>query len=318
MATTWYTINFSNLYYDINHDFKATLQIGYNTFTNLIQAIYPIGPYPPGSSLTPTTNILDVAGQPFVYTSGTPTTTDNVWVYTGGSLPSINTQLFSVNGTAITINLNFNSGGINKIINIIYANTTNVNAFRYTEIRGIASYSVAGASTSSSLDVGQTCFGHNTKILCINDNEDEIYKCVKDLKVGDIVKTYKHGNIPIKKIKKLLIVNDNSSFTHNMYILRKTNENNLTEDLVLSGGHSLLVDHLTEEQEEKQKQIGFCHSIDDKKLMLVGLSELFEPFLEEKNYLVYHFILENYGDKCKRYGVYANGSLVETSSEEQF
>ena len=64
--------------------------------------------------------------------------------------------------------------------------------------------------------------------------------------------------------------------------------------------------------------IGFDYCIDDKKLMLAGLSDLFEPFLEEKNYLVYNFILENNGDKTKRYGVYANGILVETGNENHF
>ena len=43
-----------------------------------------------------------------------------------------------------------------------------------------------------------------------------------------------------------------------------------------------------------------------------------EPFLEEKNYLVYHFLIENDGDKTKRYGVYANGILAETGNEINF
>jgi hypothetical protein len=318
METSWYTIVYSDLYYDITNTYPVTIQVGYNTPSNVINSIYPIGPYPTDSILSPTTNIL--ATNTYTTRGGYSVTTNNVSIWDGdrsiyrtfSTPPSFNG---SEGGVGFNTNVYWNGP---KAINVIYSPTnTSSNFGLYTKSGENAAYVVTGGALTS-INAGQTCFGHTTKILCINDNEEEIHTCVKDLKIGDIVKTYKHGNIPIKKIKKLLISNDNSLFTHNMYILRKTDENNLIEDLILSGGHSLLVDELPEEEDKKQKMIGFDYCIDDKKLMLAGLSYLFEPFLEEKNYLVYHFILENNGDKSKRYGVYANGILVETGNENNF
>ena len=321
MATSWYTIVYSDLYYDISNNYRVTIQVGYDTSSNVINFIYPIGPYPTGSTLTPTTNILANTGVSYTTRGGYSVTTNNVSIWNGSTSsyrtfstpPSFNT---SQGGVGFNTDIYY-TGGL-KSINIIYSPTnTSSNFGLYTTTGETQSYVVSGGALTS-INAGQTCLGHTTKILCLNDNEEEIYTCVKDLKIGDIVKTYKHGYIPIKKIKKLLIVNDNSLFTHNMYILRKTDENNLIEDLIMSGGHSLLVDELPEEEDKKQKMIGFDYCIDDKKLMLAGLSDLFEPFLEEKNYLVYNFILENNGDKTKRYGVYANGILVETGNENHF
>jgi hypothetical protein len=100
-----------------------------------------------------------------------------------------------------------------------------------------------------------------------------------------------------------------------MYVLKKTEENGLLDDLIVTGGHSILVDEITDEEEEKQIQLDFKHQIDGKLLLLSAFSSLFKPITEKgKKFNWYHFCLEpdNYNE---RFGVYANGVLVETPSE---
>lgn len=58
--------------------------------------------------------------------------------------------------------------------------------------------------------------------------------------------------------------------------------------------------------------------IDNKYLLLCCVSDNFEKIYELKEYTCYQFILENDGDNDTRYGVWANGLLVETSSKNFF
>jgi glutamine amidotransferase PdxT len=53
----------------------------------------------------------------------------------------------------------------------------------------------------------------------------------------------------------LFFVNNPSKFTSSMYKMKKTNDNSLIEDLIVTGGHSILVDKLTEEETEKTLKI---------------------------------------------------------------
>lgn len=52
--------------------------------------------------------------------------------------------------------------------------------------------------------------------------------------------------------------------------------------------------------------------IDDKKLLLAAASDKFTPLKNNDQYTIYNFCLENDGDHEARYGVRANGVLVET------
>jgi hypothetical protein len=49
---------------------------------------------------------------------------------------------------------------------------------------------------------------------------------------------------------------------------------------------------------------------------MAGYSSKFEQIQEKEKFTYYNFNLENDGDENKRYGVYANGVLVETPSEK--
>ena len=147
------------------------------------------------------------------------------------------------------------------------------------------------------------CFEENTQILCPTG-----FTCIKDLKKGDTVNTYKHG---IKKIIFAGIVtaefNNDNGYVKNMYRMKKTD--GMTNDLIVTGRHSILVDNWSSfNNVDKREQIP--HSkIDDKFLLVAGLSSMFNKETEVKNYTVYHIALE--GDQ-PRYGIYANGILMES------
>ena len=165
------------------------------------------------------------------------------------------------------------------------------------------------------------CFNENTKILCLNlKTGEEKYIPVKNLNVGNLVKTYLHGYRKISLIKHGTLYNNPYKFTSCMYILKKTQKNRLIEDLIITGGHSLLVDKLTpEEQQNQLKYQGDPNSfkIDDKFLLLSAYSSLFKPIRDErKKFTWYHFCLESDNDN-QRFGVFANGALVEIPSKNQ-
>jgi hypothetical protein len=100
--------------------------------------------------------------------------------------------------------------------------------------------------------------------------------------------------------------------------MEKTEENGLIEDLIVTGGHAMLVDDLAEYKEENDKILGTNHLIDDKYLLLCSVSNNFKKIENTNVYTYYHFILENNGNDDERFGVWANGILTETPSKNQF
>lgn len=171
-------------------------------------------------------------------------------------------------------------------------------------------YAIAGTSSSTIYYTSTPlCYEKNTLILVLENNE-EVYKKVCELKVGDLVKTYKHGYKKIKIIKsfkyKVFSKDNDANYLYRM------KENGV----ILTGGHSILVDNFSEEEEKLDKKYGFTQNIEDKKLLLACISNRFEKIDDDKEYELYHFSLEN-DNPSKHYGVYINdGILSESSSEE--
>jgi hypothetical protein len=154
------------------------------------------------------------------------------------------------------------------------------------------------------------CFNEDTSLLVVENNE-KIYKVIKDLKVGDEVVTYKHGNKKITHIGCLTMVNNPESITDCMYKLAKSNKNSLSHDLILLGRHNLLVDELSKKQKKKITEIHPVDRIDDKCLLNTMFDDDFEIIDETKEFTYYHLVLAKEKDNIdRRYGVYVNGSEI--------
>jgi hypothetical protein len=165
------------------------------------------------------------------------------------------------------------------------------------------------------------CFNEGTKILCLK-NEMEEYVPIENLRQGDAVKTYKHGYRKIDMIgKKYLMNHPDNEFRNSMYKMVKTLENGLTDDLIVTGGHSILVDAISDAEQKRFNALGFPnfskHKIEDKHLLLAAACDDFVKLTDINTYTYYHFILEN-DDDTQRYGVWANGVLTETMNKKKF
>jgi hypothetical protein len=163
-----------------------------------------------------------------------------------------------------------------------------------------------------------SCFNEGTKILCLNKNLEEEYIPIENLRKGDLVKSYKHGYRKIDLIGKNPMINNPEKWWECMYKIEKTETNELIEDLIVTGGHAILVDDLGNYKKKNDKIFGKTPMIDNKYLLLSSVSNYFKKLENNNLYIYYHFILENNGNNDERFGVWANGILTETPSKKQF
>lgn len=161
------------------------------------------------------------------------------------------------------------------------------------------------------------CFDESTEILCLDKNLEEVYVQIRDLVVGTLVKTFKHGYRKVTFIHRGTLVNDVDNFQSCMFLMSKNDK--MTKDLILTGGHSILVDpsSLTEDETEKNASLfnNEVQLIDGKQLLLSAASSQFVALTDKDEHTYYHFILENDDNDDARYGVWANGVLCETPSK---
>ena len=173
------------------------------------------------------------------------------------------------------------------------------------------SQAIAGTNSGVYYTSSPLCYEANTLILTV-ENDEEVYKKVSELKVGDLLKTYKQGNKMVKYIKSFKYKPLNKE--KDLDFLYKMKENNI----ILTGGHSILVDELTEEETLNNAKYGFSQMIEDKTLLLACSSDKFERVDDDLEYELWHFTLEN-DDVTGHYGVYINdGILSESCSEASF
>lgn len=179
-----------------------------------------------------------------------------------------------------------------------------------------ANGSVLNADGGYFLYPATPCFLEGSTILCQVDGVDK-YIPVEQLSKGTLVKTSRDGYKSLALIGKGVIQNlaDYSRIENRLYKCPTTNYPELKEDLYLTGGHSILVDSLTEQQRaDINKQLGRIFVTDAKYRLPAQIDERAEPWASEGEYTIYHFALEH-ADDGMNYGVYANGGLlVETCS----
>ena len=161
---------------------------------------------------------------------------------------------------------------------------------------------------------GPNCVDEETTVTCLDENMKEKEIKIKDLRPGQDVKTYKDGFLKIRKIGFMKSINQDCR-----YVLRKTPENGLTEDLYVSSRHLILTDSITPEQQDKEiETFGKIFMVHDKYLVQARHHADFEPVKEQGFHTYYQLSLENGGDIMKRHGVWTNGYLTETTCQHDW
>jgi hypothetical protein len=314
MTISWYSISISIPY--SSNEFKGFFSV--NNINNVVQSFYQTIRDEYHNEVTNfTTNLLVDAGTRTIPGSRT-------WSSNNNNTDNIFSSLFSANGTIFRVTTPFNWQDFDvRAIGLVTQQDgpfiTN-KAFLLSTAIGQNDFRAAtfDSSTLLAYDPSSVCFNEGTKILCLNKELLEEYIRIENLRKGDIVKSYKHGYRKIDLIGKNPMINNPEKFNKCMYKMEKTKENGLIEDLIVTGGHSILVDDLGENKEENEKIFKGTQMIDDKYLLLSAVSKDFKKLENNNLYIYYHFILENDGNNEARYGVWANGILTETPNKNLF
>ena len=159
------------------------------------------------------------------------------------------------------------------------------------------------------------CFLEGSTILCQVDGL-ETYVPVENLQRGTLVKTSLDGFKPVVLLGKGTLQNpgDDARIENRLYKCTPSHYPDLTSDLYLTGGHSILEFPITEKQKEASLQrLGKLYVTDKKYRVMACDDERAEPWNSEGKYRIWHFALDHH-DEGMNYGVYANGLLVETCS----
>jgi hypothetical protein len=177
-------------------------------------------------------------------------------------------------------------------------------------------YAQAGAGELYS-NQGTICFNKDSKILCFVDNK-ETYLPIQDIRKGTLVKTLTSGYKPVDMIGSSKMSNPASAdrIKNQLYVLRKEAYPELTEDLILTGCHCVLVDHFkNDEQKSGVAAVNGNIYITEGKYRLPACVDDRAAILQKADeFTIYHLALEH-TDYYMNYGVYANGLLVETCSQ---
>ena len=165
------------------------------------------------------------------------------------------------------------------------------------------------------------CFQKGTEILCLDEesgNERNIP--IEDLHSGMYVKTLKNGYIPIYKIGHRSIKNPDHNERTSDRMYKYSKEDNMTDDLYITGGHSILKDKLSDnERKEMQNMVNKLRNGENVPLFMTNGKYRFMSMFDQDAKMVeskeevevYHVALEH-EDRFMNYGIFANGKLVES------
>jgi hypothetical protein len=156
------------------------------------------------------------------------------------------------------------------------------------------------------------CFNKNTKILT-----NKGYVLIQYLKKGDLVKTLLNDYIPINMIGYRQMYNSyNNDNKDRLYICSNSKYSDITENLIITGSHSILVDNFKEDEKNKTNEIlGKIYVTNNKYRLPVCVDNRAKVYEKEYVFTIYHIALDNDSD-YKNYGIYANGLLVETYAKK--
>jgi len=231
---------------------------------------------------------------------------------TSFSLPNVNATGFTIDNTDTFY------GGYDN--NKVYQ-FTNQYVFRHVNLPDVGELSLNVYNNTletpvATINVSVVCFKEDSKILCLVDNEEK-YIPIQHIKVGDLVKTYLHGYKKVELVGSSRLHNSGNGerVKDKLYKYTQKNYPELTEELVITGGHSILVDELSEQQKtETGAYWKIFHKTDDKYRLLSVVNDKAIPYEIPGEFNIYHIALESDNDLLN-YGIYANGLLVESCNK---
>jgi hypothetical protein len=190
------------------------------------------------------------------------------------------------------------------------------NVLYTVNLKNGATIVMSGTFTISGPPPPVPCFREGTRILC-DMSGTETYLPIESLKPGMRVKTLQNGYLPIDMIGYTILKNPGHAerIQNRLYKCSTANYPTLTEDLYITGCHSILVDHLTDAQKQATiDQLERIFITDDKYRLMACIDERATPHADDAEYPIWHIALEN-TEYYQNYGIWANGLLVETCSK---
>jgi hypothetical protein len=160
------------------------------------------------------------------------------------------------------------------------------------------------------------CFKYNTQILT-----KQGYIPIQELKVGDLIKVSKTGYKRVAMIgsRKMQHLASSTRIAEQLYRCSKEKYpeiKNDMEDLIMTGGHSILVRKFASDKQRKivEKMYGEILQTEGRYNLPACIDERAVVYEIPGEYMIYNIALENNNYKGK-YGIYANGILVESCSK---
>ena len=221
--------------------------------------------------------------------------------------------LYSYDGTTLYNDSYITSNNISSFALLLNKSGVNIDKPLFINVLGTSGAPAYGFITTRGSN--GLCFKEGSKILCMIDGVD-VYIPVETMTPGILVKTLLDGYKKVSMIGSSKLYNPGHSMKamKRLYVCKNMNYPQLTEDLVITGDHAILVSYITDKQRaELNESMGRIYVTDRKYRLIACVDERAVPYTEEGLHTIWHFALENenyYGN----YGVYANGLLVETCS----
>jgi hypothetical protein len=254
----------------------------------------------------------------------------NAEIYNPSIISNESGKDFYTSQPGVFLNSNYNLISVNDALptNISIDNKNGVLTFeknekftKYVEkvfvSKGTAPYYYEYNFNSFTLNQLLICFKEGSKILCFNSTTNvEEYIEIEKLRKGDLVKTILHGYKPISYIGYSKMYNQVNEVRSKGKLYKCCNSEfpEVFEDLVLTGPHSILVKEFKDSERDNASEIlGDIYVTDEHYRLPACVDKRTKIYEEEGVHTVWHFSLEN-DNYYMNYGVYANGLLVETTS----
>jgi hypothetical protein len=175
-------------------------------------------------------------------------------------------------------------------------------------------YDVTNSIIETSFILYADCFQKGTQILC----ENEVYVPIENIKIGDLIKTYKHGYQKVIMCKNSRSCDYVRNSKNQIHVYKKVLNPDLIEDLYLTGGHSLLLDTLSDRELKEMKEVLYTDSnlmVEDKYKLMSCFNKQID-ISPQQNVELYRFTLEppENARPSHVYGIWANGILSESNS----